>query len=268
MTESAIMRDRPAGDNVSSDTTCGSTSKSETCNRRNINTREQTLSLIGGATLLVAGIGKGKMSGLLMTLLGGGLLYRGWTGHCHAYDALGIDTAEHPDATAIPAKQGVKVEKSLTIQKPAEELYEFWRDLENLPRVMRHLKQVEQLPGQRSRWIAKGPLGQTLEWEAEIINERDAEMISWRSLPGSSVDSAGSVHFKSLPNDRGTQVTVTMKYNPPGGRLGDRIAWLFGADLNQELADDLQHLKRMMETGEVPATAGTLSGPEQSATPQ
>lgn len=234
--------------------------RSSAAGRRNISHNEQTFSTLGGAALLLAGLRRGRFSGLLMTLLGGGLFYRGWTGHCHGYEALGIDTSQQPDATAIPAQQGLKVKKSLTINRPAEELYGYWQEVENLPRVMRHLERVEQLEGGRSRWIAKGPLGQAVQWEAEVITQDDPHVISWRSLPGSSVDSAGSIHFRPLGHDRGTALTVTMKYNPPGGKVGAGLAWLFGNSLSQELDEDLRRFKSQMEAGEIPTTAGQSRG--------
>ncbi|MEQ8849741.1 SRPBCC family protein [Botrimarina sp.] len=227
---------------------------------RNISRREQQLSKWGGAALLLAGLTRGRASGLVMSLAGGSLLYRGWTGHCHAYGALGINTAGHNDATAVPAQQGVRVDESVTINRGAGELYERWSDLESLPAVMRHLKSVEVLDEQRSRWVAEGPLGQSVDWEAEVINQREPDMISWRSLPGSRVDTAGSVRFTPLGHDRGTVVRVEMKYNPPGGRVGAGIAWMFGAGLEKQLREDLARFKSVMEAGVAPTTAGQPRG--------
>jgi uncharacterized membrane protein len=258
-TAATLRRSRP-GLPAECDTSTGSARKTLSCSTRNISRREQQMSTVAGAALLAAGVSRGRASGLLLSLLGGGLLYRGWTGHCHTYDALGIDTAHHSAATAIPAKQGLKVEKSFTVNRPADEIYDYWQDLSKLPRIMQHLETVEVLDESRSRWVAKGPFGQTLEWEAEILEQRRPEMISWRSLPGSDVDSAGSVHFKPLGHDRGTALTVSLKYNPPGGRLGAGIAWLVGNDAEQQLEDDLSRFKSVMEAGEAPTTAGQPSG--------
>lgn len=227
---------------------------------RNISRNEQRISTWSGAALVALGISRGKLSGLLMTLAGGGLVYRGLTGHCHCYDALGIDTAKHPGATSIPAKQGVHVDKSIMINRDADELYAFWEDVENLPRVMQHLERVDATDDGRSHWVAKGPFGQTVEWDAEIINERDGEMIAWRSLPDSQVDTTGSIHFTQLGHGRGTAVHVSMKYNPPGGRIADALAWLFGADLEHQLHDDLARFKSVMEAGEAPTIAGQSRG--------
>jgi uncharacterized membrane protein len=224
---------------------------------QNVGETERLISAVGGSVLLLAGIARGK---LLLSLFGGALIYRGWKGHCYCFEALGIDTAEHPQATAVPAQQGVKVEKSIAVNRSADELYSFWRSLENLPRVMRHLERVEVLDGNRSRWVAKGPLGKSLQWEAEIINEREPELIAWRSLPNSEVETAGSVHFQPLGHDRGTAVVVSLKYNPPSGKIGATIASLLGNGLEQELDEDLRQFKSTMEAGEVPTTEGQSRG--------
>jgi uncharacterized membrane protein len=115
---------------------------------------------------------------------------------------------------------------------------------------MQHIAEVEPLDRRRSRWMAVAPLGVSLEWQAEVFNEREDEMIAWRSLPGGDVESAGTVHFESLADNQSTKVSVTMKYNPPAGRIGDQIASLFGQGLDQQLAADLLQFKTLMETHE------------------
>lgn len=227
----------------------------------NISSREKTLSTVGGSALVIAGLARGKLSGLLMTALGGALVYRGWTGHCHAYEALGIDTSEENSHGTIRAGQGVKVEKTLLVNRSAEELFSFWRQVENLPRVMRHLQRVTKIDDTRSRWVAEGPLGKAVEWEAEIFNEEKPELIAWRSLPGSDVETAGSVHFKSLGHNRGTAVEVSLKYNPPAGKLGATVASLLGSGVQQEVEADLRRFKSMMEAGEAPRVDGQPRGP-------
>lgn len=223
----------------------------------NISRMERFLSTGLGVTLGLAGFMRGQLSGLLLAVGGGSLLYRGLTGHCHLYDALGIDTAEHPDATALPAQQGQHVEKAIAINCPPEDLFAFWREVSNLPQIMLHIKRVEALSPERSRWTAEGPFGRELQWEAEIFNERQNELIAWRSLPGSDIETAGSVRFKPLGHDRGTEVRLSLKYNPPGGKLGAMIATLSGRGLSQEVTEDLRNLKRRFETGELP-TAHTI----------
>jgi uncharacterized membrane protein len=144
------------------------------------------------------------------------------------------------------------VERSVTINRPPEDIYRFWRNLENLPRFMNHLESVKNVGHLRSRWAAKAPLGITVSWEAEIITEKENELIGWRSLPGSMVDNAGSVHFKRAPGNRGTEVRVALKYDPPAGKVGATIATiarLFGAGPEEEIQEDLRGLKKLLETG-------------------
>jgi uncharacterized membrane protein len=184
------------------------------------------------------------------------------TGHCNLFEALGLDTAQRPrgPATSVPAGQGIKVERSFTINCPAAELYRYWRNFENLPRFMSHLESVKVLSEKRSHWVARGPLGARLEWDAELINERPNELIAWRSLEGSEVDTAGSVHFTEAPGRRGTELRVILKYDPPGGKLGAGIARLFGEAPKQQIQEDLRRFKQVMETGEIPTTHGQPHG--------
>jgi len=113
---------------------------------------------------------------------------------------------------------------------------------------MRHLQEVK-VEGDKSHWVARGPLGIVAEWDAEIINDKPGEMIAWRSLPDSDVDTAGSVRFRPLANGRETVVTVELKYDPPAGRVGDWVARLFGESPEQQIREDLRRFKQLMETG-------------------
>jgi uncharacterized membrane protein len=209
-------------------------------------------SLVAGLGLGLAGIAAGRLKGLALGALGAGLMWRGYTGHCGCYSLLGIDNAERKPCTAVPAQQGFKVEKTLVIDRPAHDLYRFWRRLENLPQAMRHLKSVHSIDGQHSRWVADGALGKDVEWDAEIINEREDEMLAWASLPGGEVETAGSVHFRPLSADR-TEVVVSLKYNPPAGKVGAQIATVLGEGLEEKLDEDLNTFKQVMETGMAPA---------------
>lgn len=222
----------------------------------NVHSWERLGSMLLGGGLVLSGVARGKASGLAATLIGGGLLYRGITGHCHLYDALGIDTTRHKPSTAVPAQQGYKFETRLAIQRSPEDLFRFWRHLENLPTIMKHLVSVTQIDVHRSHWIAQGPLGSTVEWEAEINNERENELIAWRSLEGSQVDTAGSVHFERLPEGKGTMLRVSLKYNPPAGKLGAHLASLLGQGLEDQLRADLGRFKQIMEAGETPRARG------------
>ena len=157
-------------------------------------------------------------------------------------------------------RSSVKVEKTVTINKSAQDLYRFWHNFENLPRFMKHLAAVRNLGNKRSHWVARGPLGKQVAWDAEIITEEPNRLIAWRSLEGSEVATAGSVHFTPAPGGRGTEVRVEMKYDPPAGKVGALIAKLFGEDPARQIQEDLRRFKQLMETGEIPKAQGQLSG--------
>lgn len=146
--------------------------------------------------------------------------------------------------------RGTRVRQSVTVAKPPAEVYGFWRELRNLPRFMEHLEAVEPLDGNRSRWRAKAPAGTTVEWEAEITEDRPGELISWRSVADSEVDNIGTVRFAPAPGDRGTEIQVELRYDPPAGKLGALVAKLFGEAPEQQVASDLRRLKQVLETGE------------------
>jgi uncharacterized membrane protein len=151
-----------------------------------------------------------------------------------------------------------QVKKSIIINRSPEELYQFWRDFENLPRFMNHLEAVRVLDDRRSHWVAKAPAGTSVEWDAEITEDRPGELIAWRSLEGSEVENSGSVRFETAPGERGTIVVVEMAYNPPGGVIGEWIAKLTGDDPGQQAHEALRCFKQVMETGEVIVSDGTV----------
>jgi len=224
----------------------------------NVGEGERWASTIGGALLALYGLsGRGLFNKLVLPALGGALVYRGMTGHCHLYGAMGLDTSEkHGERTAVEAGRGFKIEKSVIVNRPPEDLYRFWRDLSKLPQVMSNLEEVRELDARRSHWKSKLVLGMRVEWDAEIINERPNELIAWRSLPGSEIDTAGSVHFVPAGAGRGTEVRVTLKYDPPGGKVGAKIADWMGASPEEQIQEDLNRFKRMMESGAITQTPG------------
>jgi uncharacterized membrane protein len=145
------------------------------------------------------------------------------------------------------------IEEAVIIGRPPEELFQFWRRLDNLPRFMDNLESVTVLDEGRSHWVAKGPMGTRVEWDAEVHNEIENELIAWRSLPGADVDQAGSVHFE--PVNGGTQVRVIMRYAAPAGKAGDAVAHVLGAAPEQQIADDLRRFKQVMDAREAPESA-------------
>jgi len=167
------------------------------------------------------------------------------------------------------ASSGVQVEQAITINRPRSEVYNFWHNFENLPRFMAHLESVTVLDERRSRWKAKAPAGTTVEWEAETVEDRPNERISWQSLPDATVPNSGTVQFMDAPGDRGTEVLVELRYQPPGGKLGALIAKLFGEEPEQQVKGDLKRFKQVMETGEiVHSDASIHRGPHPARPPE
>lgn len=153
-------------------------------------------------------------------------------------------------------RNAVRVEQVVTINRPVEQVYQFWHNFENLPRFMRHLESVEMLGHGRSRWRAKGPAGTTVSWEAETLQDRENEWIAWRSIDGGGLQNSGSVRFSPAPGARGTELRVQLQYTPPAGMFGRTIARLFGEEPEQQIQDDLRRFKQLMETGEIPMSDG------------
>ena len=156
--------------------------------------------------------------------------------------------------------QGIHAKASCVVNRAPEEVYQFWRNFQNLPRFMRHLESVEDHGDGRSRWKAKGPAGMEVEWDATIIADVPNEVITWRSLENSDVDNAGAVRFERAAGNRGTIVKVNLQYTPVGGALAAAVAKLFGEEPQQQLDDDLRRFKQVMEIGEVVVSDGTLLG--------
>ena len=233
-----------------------------TKHRTNLSETERMASAAVGSALVACGLI--RRSGAAV-LTGAELLRRGITGHSFVYEFLGVRTApkgQGAQTTSVPYELGMRVDYAITVARPRAEVYAFWRKLENLPRFMRHLESVEQIDNHRSRWITSGPAGRPVEWEAEIINEIENELLGFRSLDGSTVDLAGSVQFKDAPDESGTEVIVELQYNPPAGILGAFAARMYGEEPAQQLQEDMRRFKQVMETGEVITTAGQPSGRE------
>ncbi len=171
-----------------------------------------------------------------------------------------------PSSSPTPKDSSV-VHKSIAIRRPLDELYFIWRDFENLPRIMKHLESVTTSQGRRSHWIAKSVGGIALEWDAEIVDELPGELISWRSLDGSDVENEGSVQFRELSGDKGVEITVSLRYSPPGGKLSIAFAKLFGRDAAAEIEEDLARFKQFMEAGEVASVDGQSSARDKDRQP-
>ncbi|HLO50222.1 MAG TPA: SRPBCC family protein [Kamptonema sp.] len=214
-------------------------------NAANSGDSERWASLIGGGALVLYGLSQRSLRGALVAIAGGGLAYHGITTNA---------------AQSGENMSNIKVEKTVTIDKSPEELYRFWRDFENLPHFMKHLKYVKVIDNKRSHWIASAPMDNSIEWDAEIINEQENRLIAWASIEGADVDNSGFVRFQPAPAGRGTEVKVVIEYNPPGGAIAANFAKLFGEEPKQQIGDDLRRFKQIMETGEIATVEGQSSG--------
>jgi uncharacterized membrane protein len=216
----------------------------------NVGKTERLVSAIAGAAVIALALRRRRLRGLLFPL-GGTLLSRAVTGRCAVNRALGRNTAKADRLSPVARGEGIKVERTIIVNRPREEVYHFWRQLENLPRFMDHLESVTVLDEDRSHWVAKAPAGTKVEWDASIQDEIENELIAWRSLPGSDIDNTGSVHF--IPAGDGTELRVVLSYDPPAGRVGAAVAKLLGEEPEQQVEEDLRRFKQVMEAVETPA---------------
>ena len=234
---------------------------------KNLGLAARWASILGGVSIISYGMRKSSTAGKVAALLfGGDLVYGGTTGHSPLLNALGLRLGgtRLGRSVSIPYQQGIRVDTDITIARPPAEVHAFWRNLENLPRFMRHLKSVTNIDGIHSHWVADCMAGQTVEWDAEIVNDQPPTLIGWRSLPGSMVDTAGSVHFKPS-GDNSTDVHVELQYLPPAGKLGAAFAKLMGTDPANHVKEDLKRLKRELEKTDRVQEASEESFPASDA---
>jgi len=226
--------------------------------RVNVGSLERVLSVLGGGALALYGLRR-SLTPLLFMLGGGALMYRGLSGHCPAYEAMGVDTASQDP------ERGITLEATITVNKPAAEVYRFLNQVENYPRFMQHLESVVSTGEKRSHWVARGPLHLPLTWDAELVEARDNALLSWRSLPGADVDNSSTVYLRELANGRGTEVRLRLAYAPPGGVAGMALARLFKTLTAQQLYEELRQCKQIIEAGETPTTANQPVAPAARA---
>ncbi|HXT68128.1 MAG TPA: SRPBCC family protein [Vicinamibacterales bacterium] len=201
-----------------------------------------------GALLLLAASRRRSATGACLALSSIPLFYRGVTGRWPG----GLTGSRERDdtKTALGGERGIHVRESVRLEVPVAVVYRFWRRLENLPRFMTHLDRVTETRDGRSHWVAAGPAGVVVEWDAEVLNDIENELLAWASLPGSDVATAGSVCFEPARDGQSTQVTVHLQYSPPGGKVGALVASLFGREPTQTVREDLRRFKELLEAGE------------------
>lgn len=221
----------------------------------NVGEKERWLSALGGGALLLYGLKKRSWPGLALALLGGAFVYRGATGRCPVYQALEIDTAKKEGADpseretgAAPEDGWVRAEKSIVVQKDPEAVYHFFQNVENLPRVLGHLESVRGKNHHHSHWIAKATKGIELDWEAEAINEKMNEQITWRAIEEGNIDNLFSVRLEKGQNGAGTLVRLSFQYNTNQSLLGAAFGRLFGRNPERLLEEALTQFKQIVET--------------------
>lgn len=221
---------------------------------RNVGDTERRLSVGGGALAALAGLRRGGLPGLLMTGLGAALLYRGTTGHCPINQRIGRNTASPTDKGLLgrAGRQPARLHAAVTIDRPAMDLYNHWRDFSNLAHFMRYIEEVRTPTRDRSHWVAELPAAGRIEWDAEVTADVSGERIAWRSVEDSEIETDGEVRFRSTAH--GTEVEVDMSYRLPGP--GGGIAAKLASSVSESmLREDLRRFKRLMESGEIPTAA-------------
>lgn len=232
------------------------THNGHSAHKHNVGKVDRVLSALLGATSLIGMPrlhGPGRAAAATSGMM---LLTRAATGHSKVYQALGVSSA------SLAEGGGIDIDASVTIMRPREELYEFWRDVTNLPLFMRHLASVEDVGNGVTHWKAHGPRGIPAEWDAELINEERNEFLAWQSMPGSQIENAGSVHFKDA-GDKGTEVLLNMRYRPHAPIPGFVLAKVLNPLTEADIVADLRRLKHVMETGVDITTEGQPSGPDE-----
>ena len=215
--------------------------------------------VLGGSALLAYGlIRRRRLTDMFMAGIGAAIAYRGLSQSDVVNRSL-KRLALHTKSTTP-----IEVGTSMTIECPVDEVYEFWRNLENLPRFMKHLALVEAIDEERSRWVARLPTGITLEWTAEIVEDRPNELLAWQSVRGSDIYNEGFVTFEPVFDGAGTELHAHIIYHPPAGEFGARIAGFFEELQARFVREDLRSFKRLMETGELPTIEGQPSARRRS----
>jgi uncharacterized membrane protein len=208
----------------------------------NLNWPERYFSIATGVKLSFSGLRhlfSSPLTSILKLGAGGYLLNRGVTGHCAIYSRIGKDTQEPVN---------INIKSTFTIDKPRQEVYNFWRKLDNLPLFMNHLESVELLDNERSHWVLKLPAGVgTISWDASIVKDKPGEVIGWSSLPDSIIDNAGKVFFRDTPDGKGTLVDVVITYQPPAGGVGASIAHVLNPFFKNVVDNDVRNFKQYMD---------------------
>jgi uncharacterized membrane protein len=223
---------------------------------KNVGDPERVLSVLSGSALAIYGLQRRDLRGLALVGLAAALVRRGASGHCDVYGALGVSTANDvtSNAATVNARRAIKIERSITIERPRESLYAIWRDFEHLPEYVPEIESVRVLGNGRSHWTACLPGGKRVEWNSEIVNDIPNGLIAWKTVGHPDIAHAGSVHFTEAPGGRRTKMRVVIDYEPPGGRLGMLVAAftrLFGQSPDSKLGEGLSRFRTQVEAAAV-----------------
>ena len=211
---------------------------------------------LGGGALVLYAMRQRSWTSPFVAAAGTVLVYRSTTGQYPAQELL--------ERVTNTADSGIHVHKAVTIQRSPDDVYDFWRRLENLPRFMHHLHEVEDLGEGRSRWHARLPASMPVSWEAIIVGDEPGRLLQWETAPDATVQHHGQVRFLDAGGDRGTELHVDMRYRPPLGVAGAAVAQLFNTITEQQIKEDIRRCKHILEAGEIPTTDGQPSGRSKS----
>ncbi len=237
----------------------------------NVGQIERILSIAGGSALAIYGIARRNTAGIGLALVGGELIRRGATGHCYLYQFLDLNTNDESPSTvaSLPDNKGVRIKRSMTILRPADELYAFWRDVEKSPLYMHGIESVKATDTTHSHWVAKVPVGDVaIEWNSEITEDVPDRLIAWRVEGQSPLGSGGQVRFEQAADGKGTIVTSEIEYPVFGGMLGAEAGKILGHLPEQEVRENLRQFKQIMESGEIPTLSGQPVGHGQPLSKQ
>lgn len=231
----------------------GETTEPERARDRSVGRGERLAATAFGGTLFVAGLRRRSLVGGAMALGGGWLVARGLSGTNRPLRTLGSVATEERDGPTLGGSGGpMTVDRTITVGVPADELTAYWRDPEQLTRIMGPVAEVTGAGEDRHRWEVEPPRGPTLTWETKIVDDRPGELLRWESLEGATIPTEGEVRFRPAPGDRGTHVTLQLRFDPPGGKLGSAVVQRLGIVPETIAETALRRFKSLAETGEIP----------------
>lgn len=235
---------------------------------KNVGDTERAVTGLAGGVLALWGLRRGGLLGVISALTGAGLAARAASGYCPAYAGMEMTDVEHAAAERYGWKTAAVADERVTIARPREEIYRFWRDFSNLPRFMSHIERLTIHSNDRSHWVARGPMNRTVEWDSIVTEDQPNERIAWRSAEGADVRNAGFVEFRDAPSGGGaTEVRAYIAYEPPAGQLGRLLAKLWGEEPSIQAREDLERLKRLLESEQIGTAAAATPRPAEPPRP-